>query len=79
MLKHLYQIIIRSYWGHLYYSLIDMPKKKKKMKFNYDTHMYKTHWPENPFSAGKMDLGGQNHNWLSAKRVENMLNIIGTF
>ena len=58
MLKHFYQIIIRSYWGHLYYSLIDMPKKKKKMKFNYDTHMYKTHWPENPFSAEKRDLWG---------------------
>ena len=34
-----------------------MPKKKK-MKFNYDTYMYKTYWPENRFSAEKMDLGG---------------------
>ena len=58
VLKHLYQIIIRSYWGHLYYSLIDMPKKKKK-KFNYDTYIcIKLIDQKIRFLRKKMDLGG---------------------
>ena len=57
-----------------------MPKKKKKMKFNYDTHMYKTYWPENPFSAEKMDWGGGKITIdYRPKNSKKMLNIIGTF
>ena len=71
VLKHLYQIIIRSYWGHLYYSLIDMPKKKKK--FNYDTYIcIKLIDQKIRFLRKKMDLGGSKSQLIIGQKSQNL-------